>query len=169
MNYLQNHIWCSESNWDNVHYDCRHLVSLSSYEEGYKEDWNNLIDTKADTYLYTENDALVEAMRKHGVSEDKINESLVRYAKNLKPHVLEWLNTNVADRNDTVCSKGWAVGSAKYRGSDAGSFTVFFHRKCDAMKFIKTFSVHKKPINYCQYFTDVRKKLNLETGKYYSN
>lgn len=166
MNYLQNHIWCSESNWDNSHYDCRHLVSLSSYEKGYAEDWGRLIDEKADTYLDRDNDVFIKALRKLGASDEEIDECCTRYSKNLKPYVLQWLHENVSDRKGEECNKGWAIGSIRYRSNEVSSFTIFFHRKSDAMRFIKTFSVHRKPIYYCQYFTDIRKKLNLETMKY---
>jgi len=42
MDYLKNHCWCSSSHWDGDHFDCQIIVSLSSYREGYKEDWDNL-------------------------------------------------------------------------------------------------------------------------------
>ena len=148
MDYLQNHIYCTDSNWGG-HYDCRHLVSFNSFEED-KQDWESIIDEKAEsitiTFMSREMDAPVI---------------------NLKPHVLKWLEENVEDRkNDPDCNKGWCIGSTKYRSRDCSSLSIFFHRKRDAMKFIKTFSSFKKPIHYCQYFTDVRKKLNTETMKY---
>ena len=46
MNYLKNHCWCYDSNWGG-HYDCQVIVGLSSYKEGYKEDWERLL-TKVD-------------------------------------------------------------------------------------------------------------------------
>lgn len=168
MNYLQNHIWCSESIWDDKQYNCRHLVSLSSYEEGYIEDWNNLIDEGGDSYIDGEETAFMRRyLEKEGVPSDSIS-PISKRTNNLKPDVLEWLHNNVLDRKDEDCVKGWAIGSVRYRSNSCSCFTIFFHRKSGAMRFIKTFSVYKKPINYCQYFSDVRKKLNLKSMRYES-
>ena len=137
MDYLRNHCWCSDSNWGGE-YDCQVMVSLNNYRAGYTEDWNNL---------------MTEKMCTEGV--DTIT---------LKQEVLDWLVSNIPDYKD---DKGWCVGSDEYTSNDTSvSYSVFFQRRRDAMKFIKTWSKWKKPINYCQYFTDVRKRLNLETGKY---
>lgn len=83
----------------------------------------------------------------------------------LKPEVYQWLLDNVPDSEDN--EKMWCIGSRAYLFRDSySSFSFFFQRRKDAMKFIKTWSIHKKPVYYTQYFTDVRKKLNLETMKY---
>lgn len=166
MDYLQNHIWCSDSNWG-CHYDCRHLVSIPSYGNG-KEDWIELIDENINKV--TDPNALerFESMLSAGYLTENEREMFTsKRANDLKPHVVQWLEKNVKDRKDPDCVKGWCVGSAEYVAFDSSaSFTVFFHRKSDAMDFIKTFSKYKKPINYCQYFSDVRKKLNIDTMKY---
>lgn len=167
MHYLQNHIWCSKSNWDGEHYDCRHLVGLSSYQEGYTEDWNNLIDEAAEEWFDQEEYEFwcqTEAAKKYGLPD---KQSFFKKVNNLKPEVLQWLEENVEDRTGEKINKGWCIGSTEYRANDSKiSFTVFFHRRKDAMAFIRRFSKWKKPIDYCQYFTDIRKTLNLETGKY---
>lgn len=165
MDYLQNHIWCSESNWDRVHYDCRHLVSFRCFGED-EDDWNAIVDENAERI---EDEMLVrmnERLKEKGLVDKSKKYDTTRPVKNFKPHVLKWLEDNVADRQDPDCEKGWCIGSTQYRSTDIGSLTVFFHRKRDAMAFIKEFSKYKKPVCYCQYFTDVRKKLNLETLKY---
>lgn len=166
MDYLQNHCWCSESNWGGVFYDCRHIVSLNSYKDGYKDDWENLVDESAETFFDEEEYQLfLPYYEEQGLvlNKGRFNKKV----KNLKKELLDWLDKNVEDRTGYDCNKGWCIGSTEYRGKDASySMSVFFHRKSDAMKFIKTFSKWKKPINYCQYFTDVRKKLDLETLKY---
>lgn len=136
MDYLKNHCRCSSSHWDGLHYACNVIVSLNCYEEGYKEDWANLTE--------------------------KV-EGTDRPFTTLKPEVLQWLNDNVAD---TKTGKGWCIGSEEYLKTDSSSFQVFFQYRRDAMKFIKVWSKWKKPINYCQYFTDIRKRLDLTTGKY---
>lgn len=138
MRYLQNHCFCLDSCWGGV-YNCRHIVSLNSYEPEYEEDWKSCIETNAES------------------------------VPNLKPEILTWLRLNIADRkiNDFYTQKqGWAIGSSEYREMDNLSFSIFFHRKSDAMAFIRQWSKWKKPTFYCQYFTDVRKRLNLDTGKY---
>ena len=168
MDYLQNHCWCSESNWDKANYDCRHIVSLNSYEDGYKEDWKNLIDQKAE-HFFDENE--YEIFKKHADDNGRqlSKDRFIKPAKSLNRDALDWLASNVQDRTGYDCNKGWCIGSTRYRGTDSCcSLSVFFHRKRDAMNFIKTFSKWKKPINYCQYFSDVRKKLDLDTLKYKS-
>lgn len=167
MNYLQNHIWCSSSNWGGVHYDCRHLVSLSSYIDADKEDWTQLVDEDAEEFFdHERRNAFKAAFEKAGHEYNTYDDKIFyKKVKNFKPHVLEWLET-IPDRKDPDCVKGWCIGSMDYRNNDSLSITVFFHRKCDAMAFIKKFSKYKKATNYCQYFTDVRKRLNLQTLKY---
>lgn len=165
MNYLQNHCWCSKSHWDNLNYYCRHIVSLSSYEDGYKEDWDTLIIEK-NIKDYIHADTFKQYyLEKHPELWDEMREEIAsRTINTLKPEVLEWLTTKVEDTKD---NKGWCIGSDEYLSNDSSiSFSIFFQRRKDAMRFIKTWSKWKKPIHYCQYFTDVRKKLNLEKLKY---
>lgn len=141
MDYLQNHCWCSQSNWDAQDYQCRHVVTLLSYSENYIGDWNSVIFTdETDT-------------------------------PNLKPEVIDWLNQHVEDSSKPYCGnttvKAWCIGSSEYRKTDScSSFSIFFQRRKDAMAFIKRWSKWKKPLHYWQYFTDVRKALDVTTGKY---
>lgn len=167
MDYLQNHCWCSSSHWDGKNYDCCHIVSLCSFGEGYKEDWESLVDEAAEQFFDNrEYQAFAKYVEIYEGVEAK-PEHFMKTVPNLRPEILKWLEENVADRSVKDSPKGWCVGSAQYRANDArSSFSVFFHRRKDAMAFIRKFSKWKKPINYCQYFTDVRKKLNLKTGKY---
>lgn len=161
MNYLQNHIWCSDSNWGGQ-YDCRHLVSLTSYEEHDKEDYDNIIDPKAEVYVDQE-----ELYRFVGFTDEQANKFCTRDVANLKPEVISWLELNVKDRpEDNGITKGWVVYSKKHRAADSIKFSIFFHRKSDAMLFIRKFSKWEKPVSYIQYFTDVRKVLDLETNRY---
>ena len=165
MDYLQNHIWCSESCWGAM-YDCRHLVSLDSYKPDTGEDWDNLVDEEAEqAHDFRYKEAHEKSHRRMGLPNAG-PEYYQRAVANLRPHVLRWLADNVKDRKDPDCVKGWCVGSTQYRMQDTSSITVFFHRRSDAMAFIREFSIWKKPINYCQYFSDVRKKLDTATGKY---
>lgn len=147
MNYLRNHCWCSDSNWGG-NYDCEIMVVLISYEDPYKTDWENLI---------------VKIPKKKKVQYPGFPEiEIDSFYRTLKPEVIDWLHNNISDFKG---GKGWCIGSEDYDDCST-SYTVFFQRRKDAMKFIKTWSVHKKPIRYVQYFTDVRKILNIETGKY---
>ncbi len=165
MDYLKNHCWCFNSHWDNKHYDCQIIVSLSSYEDHDKEDWNNLF-TKEKHFsqeVYEENKKIF--VGKEYYTEDFYRSMSTKDINVLKPEVYQWLLDNVPDSVHN--EKMWCIGSKDYIFRDScSSFSFFFQRRKDAMKFIKTWSIHKKPVYYTQYFTDVRKKLNLETMKY---
>ena len=159
MGYLKNHCWCSDSNWGG-HYDCKIIVSLNSYKDGYKEDWDRLIITKE--YLDEKSYQFIKKAIPVETEEDLISRSMIQ-VNALKPEVLGWLETNVLDFEGI---KGWCVGSDSYTNDACLSYSVFFQRRKDAMKFIKTWGIWKKTLHYCQYFTDVRKRLNAETEKY---
>lgn len=156
MDYLRNHCWCSDSNWGG-NYDCQIIVSLNSYNDGYEDDWLRLIDPKSEIITVTPN-------------PDESSFSYPKSVINLKPEILNWLQTNVPDLskdtfgNNTL--KAWCIGSAEYRSLNSSGYCIFFQRRRDAMAFIKTWSKYKKPIYYTQYFTDVRKVLDLSTLKY---
>ncbi len=168
MDYLKNHYWCSSSHWDNTHYDCSILVSLSSYKEGYKEDWENLTYV---TSVFSQNSLTeylesLEKLHKKYPDRKFSSDGYTGHVniRKFKPEVLQWLTDNVPDYQG---NKGWCVGSEEYTISDScSSLTIFMQRRSDAMKFIKTWSKWKKPIYYTQYFTDVHKKLDLTTLKY---
>jgi len=163
MDYLQNHCFSNNSNWG-TDYLCRHIVSFNAYEEHNKNDWNNLINPTADVYV---DPTLLELSKTYhpDISNELRMKHSTKSVPNLYPHVLQWLDDNVADRKDSTCSKGWATHDDEGRYLDKLSFVVFFHRKRDAMNFIKEFSEHKKPVHYCHYFDNVRKELNFETNK----
>lgn len=174
MNYLENHCWCSNSHWDNDNYNCQVVVTLSCYEEDYKEDWNSLIAEKS----YFDEEAADEFCERIKQSWEERNKPYDQKALNdyrecvgnktihvLKPEVVEWLEANVPDTKEGI--KGWCVGSDEYVASGSGlSYTVFFQRAIDATSFIERWSKWKKPIHYIQYFDDIRKVLNTETGIY---
>jgi len=161
MDYLKNHCWCSDSNWGG-HYDCQIIVGLSSYKEGYKEDWERLL-TKADYF----NEDTYKILLSKGLPDcEEVKMAATTKYNQLKPEVIQWLEDNVPERNGV---KGWAIGSADHVRSGSNiNYDIFFQQTRDAMKFIKTWSKWKKPIHYCQYFTDVRKTLDLQTLKYTS-
>lgn len=166
MHYLQNHCWCSRSIWDDDHYDCRHLVTLTSYMEDQKEDWETLVDKESECFFDQSRFDINRKLLGSDVPDSKIRKASMTMVPNFKPHVIDWLTTNVADRKDKNSPKGWCIGNASYRNTNTLQLTVFFHRKLDAMRFIKTFSKWGKPTFYHHYFHDVRKKLDVTTLKY---
>ena len=163
MDYLKNHCWCSSSNWDGQPYDCKIIVGLNSYKEHNKEDFAN-ITTKATGFDKDTYDAMSDRWKERGLSEDMMRELSQRTYNTLKPEVIEWLNDNVPDDKDG--NKMWCIGSEEYLIGDSCGINIFFQQRRHAMAFIKRWSKWGKPVHYCQYFTDVRKELNLETGKY---
>jgi hypothetical protein len=82
---------------------------------------------------------------------------------NLRPKVVEWLEDNVKFNKE---GQGWAIGSDEYRLHDGQKFTIWFQRKSDAQKFIKTWSSFKKATSFYNHFNDTNTVLNLETMKY---
>jgi hypothetical protein len=171
MDYLKNHCWCSSSHWDNNFFDCQIIVSLSSYREGYKEDWDDLthkVEVFSQEKLDDYQESIARLMEKYPAADysNVLNNRIGGMVKinKLRPEVLEWLESNISDYG---VGKGWCVGSDSYDvGGSTSSLSVFMQRRGDAMKFIKRWSKWKKPIHYCQYFTDVRKSLDLDTLKY---
>lgn len=174
MNYLKNHCWCSSSHWNNENFDCQIIVSLSGYEEHDKEDWKNLTETVNvfSQKKYDEEVSFAELMvERYPNDYDQTYIDNIKSDKRtgfqdirvFKPEVLDWLDKNIPDIKG---KKAWCVGSNDYNMRDSSSLSVFMQRKNDAMLFIKTFSKWKKPVHYCQYFTEVRKELDLVTLKY---
>lgn len=173
MDYFKNHCWCSHSHWNDGHYNCEIIVSIYRSKDYYKEDWSSLMTSKA---YFDEEYAIESAQRMEAIwkknSREYTDEDLKDYKEMvgtkeihiLKPEIMEWLKENVPDTKE---GKGWCVGSDHYTATDSGmSYPVFFQRRKDAMAFIKRWSKWKRPLYYTQYFTDIRKKLNMETGKY---
>ncbi|QZI86173.1 hypothetical protein PODOV061v2_0029 [Vibrio phage 172P1] len=164
MDYLKNHCWCSSSHWDGKSYDCQIIVGLSSYEEYDKEDWSRLTMEKA-AFSQEDYDNWKTVFEGQDVTEEKLRRFATKSIRVFRPEILNWLNDNVPD--DASGKKMWCVGSDTYNlAGSACSLNVFFQRRRDAMLFIKTCSKWKRPVNYTQYFTDVRKTLNLTTLKY---
>lgn len=165
MDYLKNHCWCSSSHWDKQNFDCQIIVNISSYEDYNVEDWQNLFTTEKYFSQSRYEEAKEMFSGEEYYTEDFFKSYAVKTINILKEDVYQWLADNIPD--DRYGNKMWCLGSKEYRATDScSSFSFFFQRRKDAMKFIKTWSKYKNPVHYCQYFTDVRKKLNLETMKY---
>lgn len=76
--------------------------------------------------------------------------------RKLKPEVFEWLSNNIPDDK-------WAVGTDAYNRLNELNFYIFFQSSRDALKFIKHWSVFKKPLHYLNYFTDNRREFDPKT------
>ena len=147
-----NHCWCFDSNWGG-HFDARVMVGIKripkgkSYHDEPDPDWKKLITvTDESSYVY--------------------NEKQLPYAKfvpRINKEVVEWLGANI--KKDKDGSVQWCIGTDDYNSKDSLGYTLFFCRISDAVKFVKAWSVYKKPTSYFNYFTEDRRELNMETGK----
>ena len=179
MHFYTNHMWCSESNWDGKPFLTRYMISIDKYDGRslfpkytvVDEDWGRLLYFK-DVWLQGEYDKWISYYNSDGyrgrfTANDKQLMAKVSATKYdvpfLKQEVIDWLNENVADdpkpHVDQVAN-GWCMGNDSYRasGSDVG-FALFFYRRCDAMAFVKRWSVHGKCTTYFDYFKEIRKEL----------
>ena len=164
MDYLKNHCWCRDSNWGG-HYDCCIIVSIDGYDEHDEEDYEKMFVTQShfSQKQYDANKRVFTSMD-YELEEEKLLSASMTEISLPSDEVMDWLQENVADGKSG--EKMWCIGSKEYIATDGGSFSFFFQRRKDAMAFIARFSKWKKPVNYCQYFTDVRKTLDLTTLKY---
>lgn len=163
MDYLKNHCWCSDSNWGG-HYDCRIIVSVDCYDAHSKEDWDKVL-TKEKHFSQKRYLEVRETFTgKDYYTDEFYKEMSTRPVNTPRPEVISWLQDNVPPDRDG--KPMFAYGSKDYSYDGGGSYSFFFQRRKDAMSFIKEWSKYKKPINYCQYFTNVRKRLNLTTMRY---
>lgn len=97
--------------------------------------------------------------------KEDFNKLIVKHGdtKRLTNPVMEWLKENVKDTSKG--EKGWCVGSDEYNKLDCLTFSLFFYRRKDALNFIRTWSIYKKPTEMYNQNTNVLKKLDLETMK----
>ena len=159
MNVLINNCWCRLSNWGGQ-YNCRVVVSLDQY------------DTTEDVYARKQTPDWNAIVEEHPYDNGK-EIPFRKYSTNrLKSEVIQWLTDNVKDRKLRKWEvergenpKGWAVGSDEYNSNDCLDFSIFFERATDARKFIKRWSPYKNPVDYLNYFRDLRWKLDPTTGK----
>jgi hypothetical protein len=116
-----------------------------TYYDPADPDWTNLLQ---------EADISEKELRKH-ILEDGWSTNPMR----LRPDVLAWLHNNVKPRKGWDQPQGWAIGNDEYNSRDGISFSIFFHRQTDAMKFIRTWSIYKKPVSFLNYFEAYRREL----------
>jgi hypothetical protein len=127
--------FCTKNNWDGNTFDARNLVSID------KENAKNLIIKCS----------LVP----------NIDNRFSHYFKKLKPEVYDWLINNVTDEKLGV--KGWCCGDDNYN-CGYEDFSLFFYRRKDALNFIKTWSIYKRPTETWNQNSRIRKILDLKTN-----
>jgi hypothetical protein len=151
MEIYINHCGCHDSNWGGD-FSCSVIVTIKRVPKGKRyydepeQDWKNLIYV-IDESCYKPNKGQIPYSR---------------FVQRLDQKILDWLALNVKDGENS--SKQWCVGTDDYNSKDV-DFCVFFCRISDAVKFVKTWSIYKKPTSYFNYFTEDRRELNMETGK----
>ena len=171
MHYSQNHIWCSDTQ-DNSTYNCRHSVTIEShldvkdYQEKKDVDWTNCIIEK-DFFNEERYNNFIEIRKENGesINEESLKSISVDTTYQLKLELLKWLKENIKDRTKHDNNNGWNIGSELYLSKNVSCVTIFFHRRRDALNFIKQFSVYKNPTFYLNYFKDIRKIINFNTLK----
>jgi hypothetical protein len=156
-----NHNFCTDSNWGGVYW-ADYMVSIPRAIEGSPyskpdQDWRLLKKVKMLDQKNYDN-----LKKRNKYSEEDLQDLCMSNTLRLDPKVFEWLENNVADVKK---EKGFCVGTDNYNFNDLISFTIFFVRKSDALRFIKIWSQHKKPTTYFDYFKEIRKQLNLKTNK----
>lgn len=128
------------------------------------EDWENIIDQN---YKCVDR----ESLHVYSYPQRKIlklgNEiywdMALRNVPRLRQDVTQWLHDNVPLSRNKEQYFAWCVGNDDYNLSDRTSFSIWFERKRDAMRFIQTWSKHKKPLEYYDGFNS--RKHVLQDGK----
>lgn len=151
-----NHVFCTSPCWGEGTYWCRYLVSIDRIPEGKdyhdepEKDWINLTEEfdYFDEERYKGNLGFVSLQ---GITDEVLRKMAMKKARQLKPEVLEWLNT-IKERKDEDYTQGWCCGNEDYLAFSSMSISIFFHRKVDAISFIRRWSVHKKPTSFFDYF-----------------
>jgi hypothetical protein len=168
MHHHVNHCFCTDAAHNNDFYDAENIVGMTKYEDSDKEDWENLV-----VYEKVVNEAdkkMHEDFRRDhpeafnpDIPPFDSAEFFTRDTPTFKPEVFKWLKENIKDQDG---EPGWAIGSDQYRVHNVLSLDLFFKRRNDAKKFIRTFSRYKKRTSYYNHFDDTNLVLDLETGKY---
>jgi hypothetical protein len=158
-----NHMFCTNSNWGGDFWT-RYMVSLDTLKKVDQTDCQNLLMEK-EAFDEDRWQSMQGFFAEQGYSPERIEQHKAFYNKKykvLKPEVLEWLANNVPNVKDAKQPQGWCVGSDTYQMSGSTDVAIWFARRKDALNFIRTFSVHKKPTTYFDYFKEIRKELNFK-------
>lgn len=138
-----NNVNCHNSNWNNESYDAICTVAVSRITNGnlfndpLDKDWLNLIEE----YELPREDGLCKFYHCH----------------RLKLEVLDWLITNIKDYKG---NPGWCTYSPEWTDRIPLNHLIFFARRSDSYRFIRTWSIHKKPTSVFNYFTYTTKVLD---------
>lgn len=165
-----NHCFCMDPNWGGEPYWSRYMVAIQdklSYDPKAKkeEDWINL--TGEHSFFDQEQyDRYKDGKFFKGYSDEMLHDMCKSTTRRLAPKVWEWLEKNIEDtkENGRKGEKGFCVGTDAYNHRN-NDFTIWFYRRSDALKFIKTWSVYKKPTTYFDYFKEIRKEIDFKTQK----
>jgi len=162
MHHHINHCWCSNAEHNNESYDAPNMVDIDRLEHD-DEDWIKMIDIKQ--VVSQEKRNTFEGMKEQFPDMD-IERMAITDCPVLKNEVVDWLNENIKPQKDG--EPGWAIGNDEYRLIQNYRLTLWFQRRNDAKKFIRTWSKYKKSTSYFNYFDDpiTNLVLNLETGKH---
>ena len=171
MHHHINHCWCSESEHNGDYYDAPNMVEINKHESD-ADDWDSLvyikrIVSKEDLEIQ---ESVAESMKEKypemNYSDEMVREMASKDCPFLKEEVQQWLSDNIKQKGG---EPGWAIGSEQYRLNQGYQITLWFQRRNDAKKFIKTFSKWKKSTSYFNYLKDpiINKVLDTETGKYH--
>ena len=175
-------MYCSRSNWDSNAFCTSYMISIDKFDgrsefPSYKvedEDWKTLLEFKDNFWcqdVYDEHMARFASDAYKSKERKSTPEQNERFAKFdatkygvpfLNQEVIDWLNENVMDAAKPYeqPANGWCMGDDSYRASGSSmDFALFFHRRKDAMAFVKRWSVHKKCTTYFDYFKEIRKEL----------
>lgn len=150
MDYLQNHITIRTPNTGGKFYHCRHLVSVDPNE----------VELQHVRIPCTPDDIRYEATRSFhsDMSEDDFSVSFGRTYLSPTPEMITFLNTIPLKPNGDP-----AYAYSKYSEHDLG---IGFHRKKDAMAFIKQFSKLGKPKYRTNYFKGIYEVYDEKSNKY---
>lgn len=162
-----NHCCCTKSNWTGDTYWCRYMVVIerSLSKDPWAEDdkdWGLIEESDFHDQKRYESYKGSEFFK--GRSDEELRIVSKTTTMRLRPEVFEWLDKNVENikENGRRGEKGWCVGNDSYNSHDR-DFTIFFHRRSDAMKFIKCWSQYGKPTTYFDYFKGIRRQLDFKT------
>lgn len=166
-----NHCFCTAPNCGGEPYWSRYMVVIRktlSYDPKAKieEDWKNLLDKvpflDEERYQWNKDSPFFNHL-----TDKELRDLSMGHTQRLKPEVFSWIEKNVEDtkENGRKGENGFCVGTDSYNHRSYSDFTIWFYRRSDAMKFIKTWSVYKKPTTYFDYFKEIRKEIDFKTMK----
>lgn len=173
MFFFKNHISCRDDKYTkNGNYDCSYSVSIDDDQFDKQNNFDSEDLKKITITKEFINEIEIKKIKERNknkkiqISDEDIISSCTYEILILLPEVEKWLNDNIADRKGYSINKGWYVASFQYRINDENEIVIYFHRKNDAMNFIKKFSKYKNPTIYYDYFKSKLKILDLKTMKY---